>query len=95
MVSVEQAEKNIENTNIYKMLRSFHECEEFERTIQEDCSNELRKEEERIKSGTTICKSGVKKHITYLKNQIKIHYQRETLYHALSQAIYKGDYVGE
>jgi len=95
MVSVEQAEKNIENTNVYKLLRSLHEGEDSERKIQEDCSNLRWKEEERIKSDIKICKSGVRKHIKYLKNQVEIHYQREVLYHALQQAIMNGDYVGE
>jgi len=95
MVSVEQAEKNISNTNVYKLLRSLHNGEDSERKIQEDCSNLIQKEEERIKTNTVICKSGVKKHITYLKNQIKIHYQREVLFHVLQQAIQNGAYVDE
>jgi len=95
MVSLEEAEKNISNTNVYKLLRSLHNGEDSERKIQEDCSNLIQKEEERIKANTVICKSGVKKHITYLKNQVEIHYQREVLYHALQQAIMNGDYVGE
>jgi hypothetical protein len=95
MVNLKQAEKNVSETNVYKLLRSLHDGEDYERELQEDCSNLIRKEEERIKKGGKICKSGVKKHIKYLKNQVNIHYQREVLYHALQQAIQNGDYVGE
>lgn len=95
MVSVEQIEENISKTNIHKLLHSLNEGKEFEIGIQKDCYNLLRKEEERIKTDKKICKSGVNRYINYLKDQIEIHYQREVLYHALSQAIMNGDYVDD